>query len=529
MKTLLIGMPSGITNNLSVVYTLPYLGVFRLQHYLHDNNIPCDVFDPDIDVFNDFILEHDYFYDIVCIAGTHFSMDACLFYVNLFLERQKSHQPLLIAGGSAATFSYSMWLEAGFDIVVLGYGEKPLTSICQYYDGERTQNFFKKLENVKGVAYYNDDNLMVNAAEELTNELFHELTYERVLKLVMPYKKYWLLNGRSIESFQSEKFFFKLKTINLFTASQCPNNCGYCNSKFLEHAQQKKAKIYALTAEEICALLIENYALYEMEHVLFTDEDFLFSKKRSVEICNKIIEIKNEGKLPQDVVFGCQTRVVNFLKKGEVDSEFIALIKKAGFENICIGAESSLPHILATPIMNKNHYTKDQIYSIAVQLKEAGITSGVNFMLLTPESKKQDIYDELQFILQLIHDGIEIRTTIGIMAFPGAPAVSNPRYEISRTSLRSPISGRTLSLTDSFLPMTGEGSVLFSNFSDTYTLELERIRLLYNVEGAMRNSYYGLIRCIALAKACGFLDLYKEFDAIVADWLKYSIMATKNI
>jgi radical SAM superfamily enzyme YgiQ (UPF0313 family) len=255
-----------------------------------------------------------------------------------------------------------------------------------------------------------------------------------------------------------------------------------------------------------------------MSHTILTDEDFFFSKKRSVDFCNKLIEAKTFGRLPMKFVLSCQTRVVNFLKYGKVDLDFITLVRKAGFISITIGAESCLPHVLATPLMNKNHYTKSQILDIALALHKEGITTGVNFMLLAPESTRQDMLEELSFILQLINKGIETRVSVRINAFPGAPALSNPRYSFSTRSLKSPLSGKNLVLPDTFLPISTEITNAYTNFDTYYNFEIAKMGATYEIKGAMRNSYYGLIRCLAVAKLFDFCDIYEEFNDIASKW-----------
>lgn len=423
----------------------------------------------------------------------------------------------LIAGGVAATYAAKLWLDIGFDAVVVGYGEYPLLNICNIIHDDRA-NIKNKLAAMDGVAYYDDGKYTFNPAAKLTGELFKKLTFDNMLEFSIPYEMYWEYNKQFLESFGKKNFYSALKTANLYTSSHCPNRCGYCNGKFLDEAQQSTARLYALNADELFTLVKFIVAKHDPALIYFSDDDFLFSKIRASAFAQKVITAKQLDELPQSLDFGCQSRVVNLLRKQEPDLNFIRLLAEAGFKPITVGAESCVPRLLQTPIMNKGGYAKEHVYALAQALLNHKICAGVNFMVMLPDSSKEEAIFDLHCAYELLLMGVEIRVTVRVFSQFGAPALQMDEYSIQGKKYVSPLNQFCFELPQYFKPKDRELENIFCDYVALLPTVEDFLNKKYSLQERKRNSFYAISRCLALAKALSDDTLIENFNHAAEIW-----------
>jgi hypothetical protein len=333
-----------------------------------------------------------------------------------------------------------------------------------------------------------------------------------MLDIDIPYEKYWTANEKTARQLSAHHAFI-VKTVRLFTSSQCPNRCGYCPSKFLTQAQGSPARRLSLTPGESLDLIRRAWERHGCDLAFFNDEEFLCDKKTAKELCRRIIKAKDEGRLPRSLTFQCQSRAVDFLARGVPDRELLALLDKAGFNRISLGVENLCERLLAAPVMNKAQYRPEDIEAIVAAFKETSITPQLNFMLLVPETTRPELLANLEAILSLLEKNVLILVNLRIQAAPGAPAVDGGAYEIVSKKVTSPLNGRTLELPDYFPLQDRDLSAGLSRLDDLIELETEAfLKSAGGCKEGLALTSRSIVLCLALLKALDESRLYAEFQ-----------------
>jgi anaerobic magnesium-protoporphyrin IX monomethyl ester cyclase len=158
---------------------------------------------------------------------------------------------------------------------------------------------------------------------------------------------------------------------------------------------------HSFSADYVISMMRDLYDNYGIRHICFEDDTFVTFKKRLTEICNRLIELK------LDLSWSCLGRV------NHVNSESLALMKRAGCWQISFGIESGSQEILKT--IHKN-VTLEQIRSAVTMCSEAGILSKGFFIVGHPCETKETLAQTLEFALQLPLDDISVTM---LTPFPG--------------------------------------------------------------------------------------------------------------
>lgn len=503
MKVLLICAPNSVP-----FYASPQLGVFRIGHHLEKSGLNCDIFDPNMDEAAQWPGED---YGLIGVSGNNMGMQQCLDLVHHFQSRQK-RAAFLAAGGITPTYNYNDWLDCGFDAVVLGYGEEPLAALARAADRFEPDRE-SVLSRIAGLAWRGrDGETRVNPARPLTAELFNRLSYENMLDINIPYEKYWALNEKVVDQLSVDHNAFIVKTIRLFTSSQCPNRCGYCPSKFLSKAQGSPARRLALEPGESLELIRLAWERHGCDLAFFNDEEFLCDKETAKELCRRIVKAKEDGLLPRQLVFQCQSRAVDFLTRGSPDREMLALLDRAGFNRISLGVENICERLLATPVMNKAQYRLEDIRAIVAAFKETSIALTLNFMLLVPETTREELLANLKAIFSFLDEDVLILLNLHILAAPGASAVESGAYELAMKKVTSPLNGWELEIPDRFRlrdPGLREG---LNRLDGLIAREMDEfLKSIGSRKECIATTSRAVVLCLALLKMMDEPGLYAEF------------------
>lgn len=500
MSLLLVSSPN------NSFYVAPQLGPYRIQHYLQQRGIHCDMLDIQIDDLEEFIASHAASYTIVGLSGSHSSMADCLD----LAARLKQAYPTAryIVGGVSPTHNPETWLEAGFDAVILGYGEEVLHQYYRYISGVDTD-----LHAIQGIAFLHEGHCVIQPATLLSPELFYELTYHNALSLRIPYERYWEAN-KALHIVDSNDFI--IKTVRLFTSSQCPNHCGYCSSKFIAHAQDAPTRIYALTAEEMTTLITEEYHKYQPDSVFFNDDEFLFDKKRARSFCDCVIRAKQTGELPEHLYFECQSRSIDFFQHRRPDKDFIRLLKQAGFRRISIGTENFSERLLARPIMNKILQPIEDVLALFDIFQIEQVLLQVNMMLFIPETTREELINNIICIYNFAQRNTPVNLNTYVLANPGAPALSHGNYSLHYTDLISPINGKSLRLPAHYRLHDATLEQLLLPVKDV--IQAEKTAFVAQVgwtEHSLAKAYTSPLVCMGILRAIGESTLYKQFEKLL--------------
>lgn len=495
-----------ISSPCEAFYTAPQLGIYRIQHYLDERNVPCDILDSQIDDVDMYLAMSRNNYDCIALSGSHFAMEDCL----ALAARCKAAYPqaLLVVGGVSPTHNPQDWIDAGFDFVILGYGEETLYRLYQYITTKSPNK-----EDINGLVYRKDGKLVIQPATVMTKQFFDQVTYANPLKMRIPYERYWAANQANAITDTND---FIVKTVRLFTASQCPNRCGYCSSKFIAQAQGHPTRIFSLTAEQVLDLVLADCEKYSPDCFFFNDDEFLFDKKRTLDFCKLIIDAKSMGRISEKIHFECQSRSIDFFKGEKADLSFIHQLRLAGFRRISVGAENFSDRLLGLPIMNKGWQSLSSILELFEIFKQEEILLQVNMMLLVPETTRQELIENIRSIYHFSLRNNPVNLNTYIRASPGAPALLSGAYPVQHIAAKSPLTGADLSIADYYHLRDPQLTAALQTLRDDIRAEEQQFLHTMGWEGrSLAKAYTTPLACMAILKALDEKDLYDAFKAII--------------
>ena len=273
----------------------------------------------------------------------------------------------VLGGAHISALPLSTMLECeNVDIGVFGEGEYTLAEIVERLDGNQS------LANVEGVLLRYNGRIVQNKSR----------TSKKCLDET-PFPARHLLKDLRLYShtpFRGAKFM-----TTMITSRGCPFNCGYCDQSVFGRIWRYHSPEYVIAE---MSLLKEKY---KIDFISFEDDNFLLSKRRTMDICQRII------KRSLNIGWSCLGRV------NEVDDEVLPLIKKAGCKTIYVGIESGSSRILE--LINKKIGIEDTRKGIDL-IKKYAINVTGSFILGLPTETKEDMEKTIDLALSLPLDGV---------------------------------------------------------------------------------------------------------------------------
>jgi len=290
--------------------------------------------------------------------------------------KEKDSTVIIVLGGPHPTALPRETIEdIKTDVVVIGEGEETFIELVDHINNNR------KLNTIKGIAFRDNSDIIVNNRRELINDL-DLLPFPA--KDLLPLHKYYLPPTKRIRS---------ERATNMITSRGCPFACTFCMARTIWKRQSRLRSI-----ENVLAEIKENIDNYNLTEFSFHDELFTFKKSRVIEFCQGVI---NKG---MDITWVCQARA------GTVDTEMLKYMKMAGCGKIAFGFESGNQHMLN--LMNKKETLKNAVES-AYLCKKAGIEVEGAFILGYPGETIQSLEDTIRFAIDL-----DIDTAAFFIAIP---------------------------------------------------------------------------------------------------------------
>ena len=207
----------------------------------------------------------------------------------------------VIAGGFQVTFTPEETLEWA-DIVVRHEGDNTLVELLEKL--ERGES----LENVKGISYKLNGEVVNNECRELLSE--EELS-------ALPFPDYSI---------------YPKKTMGIVNTSRgCPHACNFCSvTQFYGNRYRRKSNSRIL--EELSLVKARSKGIF------FNDDNFASNKSATKKLLKEMIKDGNNK-----TRYSCQLNInsaFTSLRTNEIDTEFIGLLKEAGFFVVYLGIES---------------------------------------------------------------------------------------------------------------------------------------------------------------------------------------------
>ena len=503
MRILLLTSYSGEQFN-----NAPPIGLYRLKNFVEDAGIPCDILDLSLDSPDSFLVRAAAGeFAIIGISVSHYHMIEDLKLIERFLEATTGQHSLVIAGGQEASYNFEQWLDGGVQAVILGYGERPLLRMAQTLR-DNPGGGVEAISRIPGIVCRVYGLTKVNPALSMTRAEFELLTYEKVLLLDVPYERYWEQARQHDNALNFRTSQFVSDLVRVYTASHCPNRCGFCSShRFLTFSQGRKSKIFMLDAPKVFHLIMHYVKQYGAKGVLFSDDEFLVSRERAEEFLELLIHARHTGVLPNNPMLNCQARVTDFLSKkngGIVDRPFLKLLLEAGFHSVSLGVESFSERLLATSVMNKRGYSEKQAINLIDTMLEVGLVPQVNIILFIPEATREDILHNIRRGMEIISKGCTIALTTYLFSIPGAPIYLDPGYPTTLTRYISRATGRNIDVTGYFIPHDPVVAMAAEALPEVLNTEIDRfIQTGIWPYGKLHKTLIGILTFIAIADVFG--------------------------
>jgi radical SAM superfamily enzyme YgiQ (UPF0313 family) len=270
----------------------------------------------------------------------------------------------VVMGGPHATFADKQILsnEKNVDVIVRGEGEETLLELA------KQSPELHKISDIKGITFRKDNQVVQSPDRPFIQNLD---------ALPLPAYKYIPIKRYRITG---------MKLLPIISSRGCPFQCSFCVASQMFGARYR-ARSPKNVLNEIEWLKDE----YDAEGIAFQDDTLTFDKKRTVEICDGMIERKL--KLP----WGCSSRA------DVVTKEVLFKMAKAGCDEICFGVESGCQRIRDSL---KKRVTTEQCENAVKWAKEAGIFVTVSVILGYPGETRETLQESLDFVRRVEPDDV---------------------------------------------------------------------------------------------------------------------------
>lgn len=294
------------------------------------------------------------------------------------LKKSNKKIKIVLGGNHASLSPESIFELCDADFIVRGEGEKTFSELlkCIFDD--------KPVRNVKGITYLhkgkiisNPDNMMIKNLDDLPMLAFD---------LLPDLKNYLKIN---------------MVDIGVSASRGCSYKCVFCASSTFWGHQRKKSVNRII--EEINQL-IDNHGITN-----FSFDDLCISTDKNW--FNQLL--KEVKKL--DINFRCFIRI-DHLQEISLD-----LLKEAGCYHVYHGVEGGNEKIRSS-INKSNYLTNEKIKKLIEKEIEKGIEVTASFMVATPNEKKEDVLDTINFCKEVRNLGANVQLWI-MTPYPGIPAL----------------------------------------------------------------------------------------------------------
>lgn len=348
MKTLLVAPPV-------VRHTerMPPYGVLALWWYVREQY--------DVDFLDGTHLDEDEIvrraggYDVVGISSTFTATVHRAVAVGQSL-RQRHPEMRLIAGGAHATFDPELFLDHGFDFVVLHEGEQTLFELLALLASTGEQD----AGAVQGLAFRRDSEVVTTEPRPLIKDLD---------SLPMPD-----LSGLDLDAYRmasGERMFL------METSRGCCHHCSFCYTPSMWKRWRSKS----------AGRVVEEYRYFQqqgLEYLLLTDDNVAVSPRRIREITDALTDLP--ARIPWEAPV-CQDTVA-------ANTDLPARLKAAGCETIQSAIDSASQKVL-------DYYGKPTSRPIMEQafraMREAGVVANTQVIVGAPVESARDIWSSLSF------------------------------------------------------------------------------------------------------------------------------------
>ncbi len=390
MRVLLINPPklTKLTERVSYVHE-PHHGLGYIASYLRQNGADVSIIDAQAEQLLLDELEtriRDVSPDIIGITAPTFLIKSAHDAARIIKEIDKNI--ITVIGGYHATAMPGQTLREfpHFDLLVHGEGELPFLNLINAIRDKRG------FESVKGIAYRNGNDVVVNPPSEVIFDLD-----------TLPFPAWDLFKlGRYHAHYSKKTDFLELP---ISTSRGCVSRCITC-------ARVTGVRVRQRSIHSVIREMKKMIDEFNAKRFVFMDETFTINMKRAGELCDAMIE----SGLNKKIEWLCQTRV------DRVNPELLKKMRSAGCFLIAYGIESGNQEILNKM---KKGTTVEHAVNAVKWAKAAGLTVDTFFILGLPHETEATINQTIKFAIKLDPDYANFFITV---PYPGTEL-----YEMAKT------------------------------------------------------------------------------------------------
>ena len=310
-------------------------------------------------------------------------------------KKKWPHIPVL-AGGIHMKYCHKEAAEHQADVVVVNEAEciiHDLVNAVLGHNGNKA-SLVNSVKSIPGLSYL-DENGAYHIGPQETQPVLTNLDE-------IPFINYDLFNLNDFIKIKNDSIYLG------FIVSQrgCPYPCNFCSESYLI------GNIRENSADYIIDYINYLNRKYGVTVVGFGDNNFTLSKKRTTDVCRRIME----GNLNKKFSFYCQTNV-----KTNVTVDQANMLKKAGFEYVSLGIERLTED--GKKLINK-YIPDDKIQEAIKTLRGSGINVNSNLLVGFPWDTKELVLEEQRLFDQAAPSLAQIQSHV-IVPMPGTEYYGN--------------------------------------------------------------------------------------------------------
>ena len=304
--------------------------------------------------------------------------------------RKRCNTPIVWGGHHPTILPEQTLINEFVDIVVLGEGEETVVELAKVIR-EFGMNH-QKLSEIAGIVFkvhgqpiFTKTRPFIKNLDELY-PAWHHLDINRYFYT---------------ENLFRQRHKEKMKAATIITSRGCPWRCSYCYNQ-----KVNKRVFRAQSAGRSISDILEFKNRFNINAVLFEDDNFFTNKKRALEIIYQI-------KMP----WSSSIRADDIAKSGK---DFIKELRENNCIELRVGAESGSPRMLN--LLNKD-ITVEQIKETAMLCEKYGITVAFMFLVGFPGESWSDVCMTLDLIdeLSAMNHYVVVTHLGSYTPYPGTP------------------------------------------------------------------------------------------------------------
>lgn len=271
-----------------------------------------------------------------------------------------------------------------FDIAVIGEGEEILVNLLE------TLESGEDISSVTGLVYMEQGDIIAKLIKTPSHSIDKNMD-----RLPMPA---WDLLADFPKAYTPAIYDYPGGPVASIAASRgCPFHCKFCDTSTFG------AAVRAYSAQRVFDIVEHLQKTYGIRHIMFVDDLFTASRKRTTELCNLIINSD------VNITWSCASRV------DVVKPDLLHLMKKAGCWEISFGLESGSDELLKK--MDKSAAVEKSREALQ-WTAEAGIRCKGLFMLGYPGETEETIAKTKAFVKSV---PLTIMNLTKFTPYPGSP------------------------------------------------------------------------------------------------------------